>query len=274
MKLHTSTIGWGIGIGLMTGLCAGGGVFYLLYFFHWAMHFTISACSRKCKNVDPYEICAHACILLVGAVFAFLPLMIAYSWGFYTGIHLLILPIAYSLVILYLIFVYISYKKNKKLHPNLVVFGNNHKRMTKDAKEQAHLRQYKNKFVYDWLKSIDLLNYYTVFIESGYQSELDINTITQKNCQKMGIIDKNHIKTILTKNKNIHSYTLDKENIEAVGTNTPSINNNTLALSVGEVNGSEIVEVDVPQDEPDELQVEGLPQAQMAPPSDQPIEGM
>ena len=46
------------------------------------------------------------------------------------------------------------------------------------------------------------MEYYQIFIDNGYATENDMNTVTESDCIKMGITKNMHIKLILMKNGN------------------------------------------------------------------------
>lgn len=95
---------------------------------------------------------------------------------------------------------------------------------------------YSNYAIKSWLDSIDMIEYYNIFITNGYETSKDMNSLTETDCEKLGIKKYLHVKKIVTKaNDEKNKFSIN--NNTNINTNTPSndYNYNASAPSEGNI---------------------------------------
>ena len=184
--------GFGFGMGLFSSIFASAGLMVIL-----------GAWTNFCKeqNWTPSLLIPTLFQSLFGIPFFGVPLIIALT----TGIWLVGL-VGYSIPFSFAMCLIIGRNGNcdcrNPFHPN----GHPHINQNDIEIQQPRIQQHstpKNTSIWNWLKDIELLEYYQTFINEGYTSAKDLETLTTQDLHNLKITKHFHVKKIMEKvNKN------------------------------------------------------------------------
>ena len=177
--------GFGIGMGFFSSIFASAGLFLLIQ--SWKQF-----CSQQ--EWTPQLLISTAFQSLFSLPFIGVPMFM------YLGTRIWLTPvIGYSLPFMFAMCLFFG--RNGRCNCRNPLHQN--QRNNNNDAIQIHQHQPpKNMMIYNWLKDIELTEYYHLFINEGYATVQDIETINAQDLEKLNITKHFHVKKILDKINN------------------------------------------------------------------------